>query len=400
VIDAASRAETLAASPARVARRLEALLAGPRRWWPELVLGGFAATNLALMWVWDGWEAVPFHFIFTAVMLMYAARLWRVPFVLVVAGLTALGCGGMTTISIVRGSEHPAELVEVPLMLMMIGAMTWHVQTRRRATAVVARVAAEREAMLQRERRFFANVTHDLMTPLTIARGHVEVLRRAQRGASPATEETCAVVLDELGRMEGLVEDLLLIGQLDTPDRIDKVQLDAQAFLEKAAALVRSRASSWSIDLDAHGEISIDPTGVERAIANLVDNAIAHSRCDDAVCLRARARDGALVVEVADEGAGIPPEALEHMFERFWRGPRSRARRRAGSGLGLSIVQAVADAHGGRVRVASEPGRGTRIALELPGFVPSTGRATRERHRVEPLPPHPGGRRAGDPPVV
>ena len=101
---------------------------------------------------------------------------------------------------------------------------------------MVARVAAEREAMLQRERRFFANVTHDLMTPLTIARGHVEVLRRAHRGASPDLEETCAVVLDELGRMEGLVEDLLLIGQLDTPDRITNVQLDAQAFLEEAAA--------------------------------------------------------------------------------------------------------------------------------------------------------------------
>ncbi len=399
MIDAASSVEALPAPSAGLPRHVGALLAGPLRWWPEVALGAFAACNLALMWLWDGWEAVPFHFIFTAVMLMYAVRLWNVPFVLVVAGLTALGCGGMTTLSIVRGSEHPAELVEVPLMLMMIGAMAWHVQTRRRAAAVVARVAAEREAMLQRERRFFANVTHDLMTPLTIARGHVEVLRRAHRGATPDLEETCVVVLDELGRMEGLVEDLLLIGQLDTPDRINRVQLDAHAFLEKAAALVRTRASSWSIDLEAHGEISVDPTAIERAIANLVDNAIAHSRREDTVSLRARAHGDTLAIEVADEGAGIPPDALEHVFERFWRGQRSYTRRRGGSGLGLSIVHAVAEAHGGAVRVSSTVGRGTCVCLTLPGLAPSRGRATRQQHHVEPAPPRPGGRRAGDPPA-
>ena len=177
------------------------------------------------------------------------------------------------------------------------------------------------------------------------------------------------------------------------------MQLDAHAFLEKAAVLVRTRASSWSIDLEAHGEISVDPTAIERAIANLVDNAVAHSRREDTVSLRARAHGDTLVIEVADEGAGIPPDALDHVFERFWRGQRSRARRRGGSGLGLSIVHAVAEAHGGAVRISSTVGRGTSVTLTLPGLMPSRGRATRQQQHVEPAPPRPGGRRAGDPPA-
>jgi two-component system OmpR family sensor kinase len=282
---------------------------------------------------------------------------------------------------------------------MMIGAMAWHVQSRRRAAKVVERLAAERERLIERERLFFANVTHDLMTPLTIARGNVEVLRRSKSQPEESLDEACGIVLDELGRMEGLVEDLLLVGQLDSPERLGRIEVDVPTYLvDDAIPLLRARAASWRVDIDAPGTLSIDPTALGRAIANLVDNAVAHSRRDDVVTVRARARGDELVIEVMDEGSGIPAEALPHVFDRFWRGDRSRSRRRGGSGLGLSIVQAVAVAHGGTARVVSTGPQGTRVAIELPGFVPGEPEPPYvDGQTVPPEPPRTDGRRRTDP---
>jgi two-component system OmpR family sensor kinase len=337
----------------------------------EWLLAGFCAVCLTGMIVLDAALApIPFHFVYTAVVIVYGLRLWRIRGAMFAAFATGISTGGITVYNVISANEPVPELIEVPLMTMMVIATIWHVRSRQKAAAVVAALADERQRMIQRERTFFANVTHDLMTPITIARGHVDILGRSSSPTSEELDETKQVIVEELKRIESMVGDLLLVGRLDDDAAaLQRERIDAEDFLHIVAdrwAVVGER--NWTIDIDAPGTFLADGNTLAQALDNVVENAVSYTVPGDAITFRARATGTTLQIEVVDTGRGIPESALPHVFDRFYRADRARSRSTGGSGLGLAIVRDVVEAHGGQVSIESPPAGGTRLNIELPEY--------------------------------
>jgi signal transduction histidine kinase len=320
---------------------------------------------------------VPFHFIYTAVTIVYGLRLWHTRGVIVAAALVTVTTGGITLINVVREGEPGAELIEVPLMIGMFLATAYHVRSRQKAAAQVAILADERADMIERERRFFANVSHDLMTPLTVARGHLDILGRGK--AAPSAEDVASakqIVLEELRRIESMVGDLLLVGRLDEDARLDRRPTDAAMLMDDVAERWSGIADRhWTVDINANGTLVCDGNTLAQALDNVLENAVSYTSPGDDVSFSARANGSTLRVVIADTGPGIPADALPHIFDRFYRADRSRSRSTGGSGLGLAIVRDVVRAHGGEVTVDSVDGRGTRFTIDLPDFTPARSQA-------------------------
>ena len=339
----------------------------------EVLLGVFVVVNLFGMIVLHAFLApVPFHFIYTAVTIVYGLRLWQTRGVILAAALITLTTGGITLANVIREGEPGAELIEVPLMIGMFLATAWHVRSRQKASAQVVALAEERAGMIERERRFFANVSHDLMTPLTVARGHLEILGRSRIAGTEDIAATKQIVLEELRRIESMVGDLLLVGRLDEDARLDRLPTDAADLLDAVAERWSGIAERrWKVDIKARGTILCDGNTLAQALDNVLENAVSYTKPGDTISFTARPEAGGLRITVADTGPGIPPDALPHVFDRFYRADRSRSRSTGGSGLGLAIVRDVVRAHGGDVTVESEVGRGTSITIDLPDFTPA-----------------------------
>ena len=194
----------------------------------ELGWGAFALANLAAMALWPSWETIPFHFIWVSLTLLYGFSVWRPPITSFVLAAVAVTTGALILADAFHGEQLWGELFEVPLMSAMFLAMVWHARRRQDALAKVERQADERAAMLEQEEQFLHDVSHELRTPVTIARGHLEVLRR--NGHGPLQEVD--VALDELGRIERILGQLLLLANSDRPDFVVLAEIDLELFLE------------------------------------------------------------------------------------------------------------------------------------------------------------------------
>ncbi len=244
------------------------------------------------------------------------------------------------------------------------------------ATALTARQASE-----MRVRQFVADASHELRTPLAAIRGYAELTRRT--GDDLPGDITYAMdrVESEATRMTGLVEDLLLLARLDTGRPIDMEPVDLTALVIDAVSDAHAAGSAHPVRLelpDEPVEIIGDPARLHQVLTNLLTNARTHTAPGTriSVTLRKPALDAssngtgaAAVVEIADEGPGIAPDLLPHIFERFARADTSRSRKAGSTGLGLAIVSAVVTAHGGKVDVQTRPGR-TVFAVSLPAITP------------------------------
>ncbi|WP_190118678.1 sensor histidine kinase [Streptomyces flavofungini] len=267
-----------------------------------------------------------------------------------------------------------------------------------------------------RVRQFVADASHELRTPLASIRGYAELTRRGREETGPDTRHALGRIESEATRMTGLVEDLLLLARLDA-DRLDTVRGDTGrtgrtgrtdladlADLKGSAArplsyeptdlvplvvdvLSDARAAGpdhiWRLDLPSEPErdpvpepvlVLADPARVHQVLVNLLANARTHTPPGTTVTARLRRAGHGVCLDVADDGPGIPPELLPHVFERFARGDSSRSRAHGSTGLGLAIVQAVVAAHDGSVTVASEPG-GTVFSVRLPAYTESASYA-------------------------
>jgi len=254
-----------------------------------------------------------------------------------------------------------AEAAVIPLVVAIFLGLVWHGRRRQAVLAEVQSVAKMRASLLERQERFLHDASHELRTPVTIARGHLELLRREQPDA-PELE----VALDELGRMEWLVERLLLLAKSEQQG-FGFQEIDLETFLSDLFirwSEVAPRA--WRLDVDLVGRLHADPEALRNALDALLENAVKYTDPGDAIELAAHT-DGAggVVIEVSDSGIGVPPEALPRIFERWARADSARTRGRGGAGLGLAIVAAVARAHGGRCSV-KPLARGTAFRLHLP----------------------------------
>jgi len=225
----------------------------------------------------------------------------------------------------------------------------------------------------ERLRRFVADASHELRTPLTSIRGWAELFRKgaAQRPDDLAT--AMRRIEQESIRMGDLVDDLLLLARLDQGRPLERAPVDLAQLARDAAADARAVEPDRPIEVTADGALVVDgdESRLRQVVANLLANARQHTPPGTPVRIAVFARDGSAVLEVADEGPGLDPEAAGKVFERFYRAEASRSRDHGGAGLGLSIVAAVAEAHGGRARVHSVPGEGADFLVELPRSVPT-----------------------------
>ncbi len=321
----------------------------------------FAAGNWAAMIAWPSWETIPFHFVWISLTLVYGVRVWSPRTMWAVLTVVMVATGASIFADAFHGIQLWGELFEVPLMSAMFLAMVWHARRRQLALAEVQGVAEMRASLLERQERFLHDASHELRTPVTIARGHLELLRREQ----PETPEL-EVALDELARIERIVERLLLLAKSEQQGVVCE-EIDLEAFLSDLFirwSEVAPRA--WRLEVDLAGRLLADPEALRTALDALLENAVKYTDPGDSIELAARA-DGAggVVIEVSDSGCGVPAEALPRIFDRWARADGARTRERGGAGLGLAIVAAVAHAHGGRCSVQPRR-RGTSFRLHLP----------------------------------
>ena len=231
-----------------------------------------------------------------------------------------------------------------------------------------ARLARTFNAMLDRldaafasQRAFVSDAGHELRTPITIVRGHLDVL-----GDDPDERaEAMVIVEDELGRMSRIVEDLLLLAKAERDDFLRPETVDLDLFTEEVVAKARALGDrEWTLDGVGAVAFSADRQRLTQAVVNLANNAVAHTDPGGSIAIGSAADDGEVRLWVQDDGVGIDPADHARVFERFARvGVRRRA---GGAGLGLAIVTAIAEAHGGRVELDSALGAGARFTLVLP----------------------------------
>ena len=218
-------------------------------------------------------------------------------------------------------------------------------------------------------RSLVTDVAHELRTPLTNLRAQIESI---QDGLAAPDEATLRSLHEEtllLARLVDDLQDLALAEAGRLP--LHRVDVSVAAAIESAIAAMRPSAAARGVTLvaDAAADLpalNADPGRIAQVLRNLLANAITHSPTGGTVTVTARAAEAGLTIAVQDSGAGIAPEHLPHVFDRFYRADPSRARESGGAGLGLSIVRRLVEAHGGHVAVASEPGHGARFTITLP----------------------------------
>jgi two-component system OmpR family sensor kinase len=228
-------------------------------------------------------------------------------------------------------------------------------------------LAARQESETQ-VRQFVADASHELRTPLASIRGYAELVRRQHAEVPTDVGHALRRVESEALRMSELVEELLLLARLDAGRELVTEEVDLTALVVDTVsdAHVAGRGHRWQVDLpDAPVVVPGDPARLHQVLANLLANVRSHTPEGATATTRLRADGGWAVLQVIDDGPGIPAELRPHVFERFARGDASRSRSAGSTGLGLAIVHAVVTAHGGRVQVDSEPGR-TVFTVRLP----------------------------------
>jgi len=221
-------------------------------------------------------------------------------------------------------------------------------------------------------REFVANVSHELRTPLTAIRGYAETLKDGGLGDPARAAEFTEVIHRNTLRLQSLIEDLLDLSSIEQgqaritlgPVRLREVAVQAEAVIRPAA---ERKGQSLSFDLPAAVPDPVaDRDRLAQVLINLLDNAVKFTPEKGTVTVTARRADGRVVVAVTDTGAGIPPDEVDRIFERFYRVDRSRDRREGGTGLGLAIAKHLVQAMGGTIEVKSVPGSGTTFRLTFP----------------------------------
>jgi two-component system OmpR family sensor kinase/two-component system sensor histidine kinase BaeS len=291
------------------------------------------------------------------------------PAVLIIAA-----CSLVISLVLSRGISRP--LVQLTAATRALAGGDLSVRVPGRAPGEVGELAAAFNAMAaemsrsdQLRRNLTADVAHELRTPLSVIRGKLEGVLD---GVYPATAEHLVPILEETRLLTHLVEDLQLLTLADTGQLpLEKRPTNVGALLRDAQVNFGPQAEDRGVLLEVQvpadlPAVDADPRRLAQVLANLLTNALRHTPEGGQVTLSAQAGEGAVVVTVADTGTGIPAEELPYIFERFWRGDRSRSRAGGGSGLGLAIARQLVELHGGTIQVESRPGQGSRFWFRLP----------------------------------
>ena len=227
---------------------------------------------------------------------------------------------------------------------------------------------AQRVKSEERLRRFVADASHELRTPLASVQAYAELFERGARDHPDDLERAMGGISREARRMSLIVEDLLLLARLDEGVPLDEVRIDLVAVCEEAVEVARMLEPRRSLTLRASGPAFVlgDPVRIRQVLDNLLANIRAHTPLASPALVTVEHAHGQVVAVVEDHGAGIAPDLAEKVFERFFRSDRSRSRTSGGSGLGLAVVAAIVDAHGGRAAITRTLGGGATVRIILP----------------------------------
>jgi signal transduction histidine kinase len=344
--------------------RPEALEWPNRERWIDVAWVLFSLANLAAMLLIPSWETVPFHFIWVSLTVLYGFRVWRTRPTLTVLGVVMVTTGVFIGIDYAKGAQPLDELTEVPLMAAMFLAMVWHARRRQTAMKETERVSMENLRLLERERRFVQDASHELRTPITVALGHTELIQR--RATDPTIVDDVDVIADELARLRRLVDGLLLLAGTEDPQQLHLVPVDVAEIVVDAFRRWAATPRRWVLGAAEEAFVLADRDRLAVAFDALIENAVQHTREQDTIEVAVRRRDGTAVVSFRDTGTGIPGEDLDRIFDRFARADPGRSRHTGGFGLGLSIVRAIVEAHLGTIHVMSRVDVGTTFEIDLP----------------------------------
>jgi two-component system, OmpR family, sensor kinase len=327
----------------------------------SLVFGGwvvFAAASLLSMQLWPFVGVVGFHFVWISLAIVYGIQGWSTRRTAIVLSIVVVLTTAAMADLVREGPEEWPEMSEVPLMAAVFLTMVWHV--RRRAAALHATQSAalgERRANQVKE-LFVRSCSHQMRTPITVARGYAEMVR----GVLPdeSSKDDVDVVIDELDKLGGLAGRLLVLAEAYEAEEFEWAPVDLGALVQRTVQRWRPTAErAWTVDAPTV-LVDADESQLEAALDALTENALKFTVDRDRIALRCRATRSGAVLEVEDSGIGFANSRLDDGS-----GP-PHSSGRPGTGLGLAIVRAVAQGHGGDLVIDEDRSPGALLRLTLP----------------------------------
>ena len=353
--------------------RVDRFLRFARSYWVDIAWVVFIGLNLIAMRLIPAWQTVPFLIIWVSLTTIYGFRLWRLGSTVLMVAVVTLATGALIGWQVLRGQQDGDYLAEVPLVATMFVVMVWHSRRRLAAMEEMKRVSEHNLLLLDQQRQFLQDVSHELGTPITIALGHTELITHA--ATDQAIAKDARVAVDELLRMRRLANRLMLLAATDSPDFLRLAPVDAAELVAETLHRWGQTPRRWSLGPLTDACVLADEDRLTLALDALIENAIDHTDVGGHIELSAR-RDGEKVIlAVTDSGSGIPAAEVGRIFGRFTRVDTGRNRETGGFGLGLAVVKAIAEAHQGSIHVQSTVGRGSVFELVLPalGSRPGSG---------------------------
>jgi signal transduction histidine kinase len=328
-----------------------------RDWWPEAAWAVVAAASVVVIVAAPRHAAVAVNVMWVTLAALYAYR--RCPLrstTIVLAGAAVVT--SIATIVADLSETTPGEFADVPLVCVLLVVLVSHARQRVDVLGRLARAA-------EREREFIRDASHQLRTPITIASGHAELIIHADPGSQAARD--AGVVLAELKRLQRMSDRLLVLASADHPGFLMLAPARLDELIESAAerwSVVAER--TWTVEAAEPVDVLVDRSRIDEALDALIENAIKATSPGEPIALRATTGGGTPVLSVADGGVGVSGEYRDRVFERFARVPSKGGGPRGGTGLGLPMVRAIAEAHGGTAELVQDEPGWTTFELRLP----------------------------------
>jgi signal transduction histidine kinase len=329
----------------------------------DVLWTGFVIAMLATMLLVPEQETIPYHLIFVSFTILYGYRMWSPRTTVAVLLSITIVTGVMFVRVYLDGGITWDELAEIPLMPLILSGGAWHAHRSASAQRRVQELAALETSRLDRQRAFLRDTAHAIRTPVTIARGNIELIRLDS--TDPRLQEDSDEVLHQLDRLHDMARRLLIIEALHTSDLFDTEDIDVGVLVTDAARRWSGGAArNWVAGPPVSARATVDRMRVEESIDAMVENAVRFTAPGGTIRISCRASQDTITIEVADDGPGIPVEDRERVFDRFFH--RHGLGEEPGTGLGLALVAAVSTTFGGAVWAGEAPEGGALVALRLP----------------------------------
>ena len=335
----------------------------------------FSIAMFSLMAASPAEATIPYHFVYVSFSLVYGFRVWSRRTTAITLLALAAASGALFVRDYAAHRVPLSELSEIPLMTLIVAGTAWHALRSASSHRKVQELAQLESSRVERQQAFLRDAAHAIRTPVTIARGHVELLMMER--SDPQLDADAAEVLHQLDRLHHLARRLLAIEALQTTPRgaSTYAPIDVGMLVtELGRRWSNSVRRAWVVEVAAGQYAAIERRRLEDALDALVENALRFTGSHDTVRISCRPDGAATVIEVADSGPGVPVPERQLVFGRFYH--RHPPGEEPGTGLGLALVAAVAEAFSGSVTVTDAPESGALFRLRLPRIAVPAGPAS------------------------